>query len=71
MLGGVDQKAWAQMDSELRVNINDPFVRAEHIIVIMQEAEEEANRIFETSSISKIVKFEDQKVYIRKLVTDF
>ena len=32
LLGSVDQKAWTMFDADLKVTLQDPFIKAEYVI---------------------------------------
>lgn len=47
MLGSLDKKLWAALDTDLKVNMIDPFAKSEQVILQLEEAELTINKHLE------------------------
>ena len=47
MLGSLDKKLWVALDTDLKVNMIDPFAKSEQVILQLEEAELTINKHLE------------------------
>ena len=48
LTGSIDQKAWVNLDSELKVYLTDPHVRAEQLLYKINDVEETVNKLLDS-----------------------